>query len=78
MDRRPAEMYYFSSSDNFAKEAEHRSFYFDTPPFNDPLDCDFRVLFAYLESLSLERLRVLQTNSFRQLEAAKLQDFGAT
>src|SRR4051812_14974538 len=61
-DRLPAVMFYFTRTERFSNELAQRGYWLSSPSlFNDPLDCDFRVLRNYLRSLTpkdQENLRI--------------------
>lgn len=73
-DRRKAYMYYFTQNVRFQNEIEKHGFYFSSPlSFNDPLDCDFRILHEYLGALSHSELNDLREGCFEEIHQKKIE-----
>lgn len=61
-------MYYFTKNEYLVSELESKSFFFSSPlKFNDPLDCDFRVLENYLHQLSPKNIENIKDNCRSEL-----------
>jgi len=61
-------MYYFTKNEHLINELANSSLYFSSPvSFNDPLDCDFRVLHDHLASLSTDSIKNLKLDCGKNL-----------
>lgn len=64
LNQYPARHYYFTKMEYFRAELHQRSYYLASPlSFNDPYDCDLRVLSDRIATLTVNELKALRDNS---------------